>query len=270
MNMLKIVLLNLCLAFLGTSITQAQETVDSIRNVQQSRGEIGINKGIADEAYANGDYQLAIQLYEQILETQGEAAAIYYNLGNSYYKGTNIAKAILNYERALLLAPGDADIRFNLDLAKSKTVDKITPLSEIFFITWIKSIANLLNSDVWAIIAVVFFLSFIFLICIYLFVKKLVVRKFAFFLSLLSLLLCVVSNFAASYQKGIREDKNSAIVMQPSVTIKSTPDNSGTDLFILHEGCKVEIKDNSMREWKEIRLEDGNVGWIPANAIEII
>jgi len=60
------------------------------------------------------------------------------------------------------------------------------------------------------------------------------------------------------------------IIMAPSVTVKSTPNEKGTDLFILHEGRKVMIKDNTMKEWKEIQLEDGNVGWIPSNVIEII
>ena len=58
--------------------------------------------------------------------------------------------------------------------------------------------------------------------------------------------------------------------MNPSVTVRSTPSESGTSLFILHEGRKVNVKDNSMKEWKEIHLEEGKVGWVPASAIEVI
>ena len=64
--------------------------------------------------------------------------------------------------------------------------------------------------------------------------------------------------------------RESAIIMEPSVTVRSTPSTSGTELFILHEGKKVTIKDDSMKDWKEIEIEDGNIGWLPASAIEQI
>ena len=78
----------------------------------------------AEVAYTKEDYGKAIELYEGLLKTHGESAEIYYNLGNAYYKENKIAPAILNYERALLLDPGDGDIRFNLQLARQKSVDK--------------------------------------------------------------------------------------------------------------------------------------------------
>lgn len=101
-----------------------------------------VTKAEADSAYINNDFTNAAELYESILKNKGESADIYYNLGNSYYKMNNIAKAVLNYERALLLNPGNNDIRFNLELARSKTVDKVTLPSEMFFITWIQSLIN--------------------------------------------------------------------------------------------------------------------------------
>ena len=120
----------------------------------------GQTKIQADSAYNNNDFVKATELYETILENQGESADIYYNLGNSYYKMDNIAKAILNYERALLLNPGDSDIRFNLELAQSKTVDKVIPMSEIFFVTWIKSLTNSMNEKGWAQIGIITFIFF--------------------------------------------------------------------------------------------------------------
>ena len=110
----------------------------------------GQTKAQADSAYVNNDFAGAVEMYEAILATEGESADIYYNLGNSYYKMDNIAKAILNYERALVLNPGDGDIRFNLELAQSKTVDKVTPVSEMFFVTWIKFLTNLMSEKGWA------------------------------------------------------------------------------------------------------------------------
>ena len=229
-----------------------------------------VTKAQADSAYINNDYASAVYLYENILANQGESADIYYNLGNSYYKMDNIAKAIVNYEKALVLNPGDGDIRFNLDLARSKTVDKITPLSEIFFVTWTKDLANVLTSDAWAKLAIVSFLIFIICLSVYLFNRRMGIRKVTFFSAIFFIFLSIVANCASNYQKDRILEQKQAIIMQPSITVKSTPDMSGTDLFVLHEGCKVEIKDNTMREWKEIRLEDGNVGWVPANSIEII
>ncbi len=272
MKTISIYLFSLSLMVFGILSAQAQATTDSVAHPSaQAGGAVSeASKPMADEAYATGDYQRAIALYEQILATQGEAADIYYNLGNSYYKGEQIAKAILHYERALQLAPGDDDIRFNLELARSKTVDKITPLSEVFFITWARNFTNLLSSDAWAKCGIAFFLLFIVAVSAYIFGRKTAVRKVAFFVGLLFLAICIVANISASYQKGQRLNHTEAIVMHPTVSVKSTPDKSGTDLFVLHEGCKVEIKDNTMSNWKEIRLPDGNVGWLPAESIEAI
>ena len=91
-----------------------------------------VTKKNADDEYKKGHYQQAIKDYEELLK-KGPSVELYYNLGNSYYRTDNITRAVLNYERALLLAPGDADIRFNLQMARSKTIDKITPKSEMFF-----------------------------------------------------------------------------------------------------------------------------------------
>ncbi|MGP1436815.1 MAG: tetratricopeptide repeat protein [Phocaeicola sp.] len=240
-----------------------QQTVQLAANVVPS-------KAAADSAYAKESYADAVALYEGILNTGKESADIYYNLGNSYYKMKNIAKAILNYERALLLNPGDSDIRFNLKLAQSKTVDNITPMSEVFLITWFKSLTNIVSEKGWSKIAIACFILSLILIAIYIFSKQILWKKIGFISAIVFILICILSNVFASVQKAELVGHNAAIVMSPSVTIKSTPNESGNELFILHEGTKVLIKDNTMKEWKEIKLEDGNVGWIPADAIEFI
>lgn len=224
----------------------------------------------ADSAYVRGDFATAAQLYETILNQEGESATIYYNLGNSYYKMDQIAKAVLNYERALLLNPGNGDIRFNLDLARSKTVDKVSPVSEVFFVTWIHTLINIMNERAWAYLGIVAFILMLLALSLFLFGKRVVLKKIGFIVAICLFLMTVLANVFASRQKAALMNHASAIVMEPSVTVKSTPDEGGTDLFILHEGRKVSIKDDSMKEWKEIRLEDGNVGWVPARVIEII
>jgi hypothetical protein len=95
-------------------------------------------------------------------------------------------------------------------------------------------------------------------------------RKISFSFSAFFLLLSILSFIFATTQMGNIRNRDTAIIMSPSVTVKSTPSGAGTDLFIIHEGRKVKILDSSMKEWVEIRLEDGNTGWIPVNAMEII
>ena len=191
-----------------------------------------VTKTKGDSAYIKEDYAAAIQIYEALLKN-GEASEVYYNLGNSYYKIGEIAKAVLNYERALLLQPGNSDIRANLEVARAKTIDKVEPTPEVFS-------------------------------------KQIMWKKIGFISGIIFLIITVCSNLFASQQKENLVNRNEAIVMNPSVTVRSTPSESGTSLFILHEGRKVNVKDNSMKEWKEIHLEDGKVGWVPASAIEVI
>lgn len=248
---------------------QAGEQTDSLAGASSSSSVV-LTKAVGDEAYAGGDYARAIAVYEELLATEGEAAEVYYNLGNSYFKQGQLAHAILNYERALLLDPADDDIRFNLELAQSRTVDKITPLSELFFVRWAKDFASLQSSDGWTRWGIASFLLVLGGVALYLFAGPLAVRKVGFFVTLVCVVLCVVANLSASWQKQLRQDARWAIVMSPSVTAKSTPAHSGTDLFVCHEGLKVEIKDNTMTQWKEIRLPDGNVGWVPAEAVAAV
>lgn len=107
-------------------------------------------------------------------------------------------------------------------------------------------------------------------LAIFFFTQHIKWKKIGFSAAILFLIVTVLSNLFASQQKSYLTNRNDAIILSPSVTVRSTPSESGTSLFVLHEGRKVEIKDNSMREWKEIRLEDGKVGWVPSSSIEVI
>ena len=228
-----------------------------------------VTKEQADSAYAQGHYQQAVKDYEQLLK-QGVSAELYYNLGNSYYRMDEMPRAVLNYERALLLSPGDRDIRFNLQMARSKTIDKITPESEMFFVTWYRSLVNLTSVDGWAQLALVALALAIVLALLYLFSSPVWLRKVGFFGAFGLLLLFIVANFFAYVQKQSFVARSGAIIMSPAVTIKSTPAKQGTDLFILHEGTKVEITDGTMKQWKRIRVADGKEGWLETSQIEVI
>ena len=223
----------------------------------------------AESAYAAEQYDIAIETYESLLKNYGASCEVYYNLGNAYYKTGKTAQAILNYERALLIKPGDSDIRFNLEMARQQNFDKIVPLEEFFMKKWVRSVQNLLGVDAWATIGIVGFVLFILCLTLFFFSKWMYLKKTGFYLGILLFVTVITANIFAYHQKKELENRNAAIVFTPTVTAKSSPDNSGTDLFVLHEGTKVIIR-NSVGDWKEIALEDGNIGWINKKDIVII
>lgn len=232
--------------------------------------ETTATKALADSAYAQGNYALAIDMYEAILKNSGEASEIYYNLGNAYYKENNIARSILNYERALQLNPGDEDTRFNLSLAQSKIVDKVSERYQIFFVNWLYALIGSFNINTWAVTGIVSFVLLLAALLIFFFNNSIALRKTGFSVAIAMLFVTVFANAAAYYQYNKLTDRIEAIILSPSVTAKSTPSNSGTNLFVIHEGRKVKIIDDSMNSWKEIELEDGTRGWVPVSVLERI
>ena len=228
-----------------------------------------VTKNNADTEYQKGNYQQAIRDYEEILKN-GESAEIYFNLGNAYYRTDNITKAVLNYERARLLSPGDDDINFNLQFARSKTIDKITPESEMFFITWYKSLVNFTSVDNWAKTGILCIVMALLLVLLYLFGPQLMLRKIGFFGGLAFFVIFLLSNLFAFQQKQALDNRTGAIIISPSVNIKKTPAKNSADQFVLHEGTRVDIIDKGMTDWRCIRVGDGREGWIETKAIEEI
>ena len=228
-----------------------------------------VTKNNADTEYQKGNYQQAIRDYEEILKN-GESAEIYFNLGNAYYRTDNITKAVLNYERARLLSPGDDDINFNLQFARSKTIDKITPESEMFFVTWYKSLVNFTSVDNWAKTGILCIVMALLLVLLYLFGPQLMLRKIGFFGGLAFFVIFLLSNLFAFQQKQALDNRTGAIIMTPSVNIKKTPAKNSADQFVLHEGTRVDIIDKGMTDWRCIRVGDGREGWIETKAIEEI
>jgi tetratricopeptide (TPR) repeat protein len=234
-----------------------------------AKSETTNSKVLADSAYAKENYVGAAKMYEALLKNNHNTV-LYYNLGNCYYRLDDIPRAILNFERALLLSPGNADVRHNLDLARSKTIDKVTPASEMFFITWIRQMIDWQSADGWGKTALISFVLMLLSILLYFFSAKIPLKKTGFFASCFLLLVVVLSNVFAYNQRDALIKRSGAIVMASSVSVKSTPTESGTDVFVLHEGTRVEVTDDSMQQWKEIKVADGKVGWIPVKSIERI
>lgn len=266
-----------------TAITKIEEAMKSSRN-KLGKGFVkvlvafmltvpgashAITKANADAEFRKGNYQQAIKDYEELLHA-GPTAELYYNLGNAYYRTDNITRAVLSYERALLLSPSDDDIKFNLEKARSKTIDKINPETEMFFFVWYRALVNLVSVDCWAGIAVFSILMTFVMALFYLFSGSMALRKMGFFVSIGFLFVFIISNIFAYQQKRAVHNNTGAIVTTPSVTLKSTPASNGTDKSVIHEGTRVDITDDTMRDWKCVRLADGREGWIQVSHIEKI
>lgn len=228
-----------------------------------------ITKKNADDEYKKGNYQQAIRDYEELLK-KWPSVELYYNLGNAYYRTDNITRAVLNYERALLLSPGDEDIRFNLQMARSKTIDKITPKSEMFFVTWYKSLVNFTSIDGWANTAIISIAIALLLILCYLFGKKILIRKAGFYGAIFFVVLFISSNIFAYEQRRILTRRTGAIITAASAPLKKTPVANSEYNTIIHEGSRVEIIDDTMKDWKLVELEDGREGWIQSSQMERI
>ncbi|MFP4447106.1 MAG: tetratricopeptide repeat protein [Bacteroidales bacterium] len=223
----------------------------------------------AKHYYGKGNYERSIEIYEQILEQGKESAEIYYNLGNAYYSIYQVAPAILNYERAKLRAPNDEDIQYNLNLAREQVTDKIEQIPPFFLVRWYNNFVDSLSSDGWAVLSMITFLAFLVFFSVFLYTKRYRLKKSSFGIALLALLLSVATFMFSYQQKQEVLNSNQAIVFSKKVTVRSSPSTSGTELFVLHEGTKVFIEDE-MGDWYEVRLSDGNKGWMKEEHLEII
>lgn len=222
-----------------------------------------------NELYIKNDFKQAIDVYNQLLMTNLESPEVYFNLGNAYYKTAQYTKAILNYERAKLLSPDDEDIDFNLQVANQHVVDSIQELPGIFIVRWWNSLVNSQTTDKWAVISIIAFVLFLTSAGLYFFSRIGDIRRIAFWTACFLVTCSVFSWSFAAKQKGRMVNHSFAIVMQPTVTVKSSPSEKGTNLFVVHEGLKVNITDK-LGDWLEVRLADGNKGWLLTDSIERI
>ncbi|MCT4646512.1 MAG: tetratricopeptide repeat protein [Carboxylicivirga sp.] len=222
-----------------------------------------------NQQYSDGKYQEAIDTYSAILTTGVESGDLYFNLANAYYKNGELANAILNYERAVLLKPHDKDIKYNLELAYSQTTDKIESVDEFFISKWVQDLRNKATSDTWAYIGVACFLFTMICASLFFFVNSVILKKAGFYLGIGFIIATGVTLTFSNSQKNKLMIRNHAIVFSPSLTVKSSPNTNGTEIFILHEGTKVEII-SSLGQWKEIQIADGTVGWVEESSITVI
>ena len=263
------------ICFFNFGLLQAQTETDttSVADILESTAPISASESDADVAYREKNYAESIKLYEAQVERNRtinqESAQLYYNLGNAYFRDNQIAKAIVNYERALLINPGDSDIRHNLRFAKTRIEDKIDSADNLFINKWVRSLQNLYSANTWATIGIVLFILFIVAIGIYMISLQLSMRKISFYVGIVLFFAVVITNVFAFKQKSKITNRSTAIVMSASASIYTSPDAHSQELFRLHEGAKVKIKREEGR-WIEIVIANGSVGWLQKMNVEVI
>ena len=223
----------------------------------------------AGQYYQQNEFSKAIAEYQSLADEGWVSAELFYNMGNACFKNHDIKSAILYYERAKRLAPTDEAIDFNLNLSRSLIFDKVEAVPELFLITWGKAIRDLMTVRAWSWWSIWSFVTMLALGLLFLFVRNMRVRRLALGLSMFCFVLSITAFTFGYLQKSNIERTDEAIVFAPSVTIKSSPDDSGNNLFILHEGIKVRIEDQ-IGEWCEVRIADGNKGWMRISDLRII
>ena len=241
----------------GMSAVQAAESPDSLWNA-------GVN------AYSSGQWNEAVEAWSSLLDLGIENAPLYYNLGNAWYKENDMAHAILCYERALKIDPSYSDAAYNLEFARAGIQDKIVEVPAFFLTRWVESLGHLVSSNVWVAIAFIFLVLCAGMVLMFLLARSSAASKAGFITAIVSLVLSVSAFALAGVQKADYNRADSAVVMSPVCSVRSAPSGTNAkDLFVLHEGTKVEIVDR-VGEWINIELSDGRQGWMLSSDIEII
>ena len=221
---------------------------------------------VANQLYSKAKYQEAIQKYQYVIGQGFEASELYYNLGNAYYKLGKSTYAILNYERAKKLAPNDDDIRYNLELARTQIIDNIVPLPEGGFLRWLKQLISSKSINFWGTVSIFAFYTFLFLFGLFLLSRAFHTKRFAFWFSIAAISISAITFTFGTTMKSKLVNHKSAVIIDRSVRVKSSPSETGTELFIVHEGVTVQLTDQ-LGDWVNVSLPDGNKGWVKESAI---
>ena len=220
----------------------------------------------ANAAYADGRYEEAAAMYQTLLDEQPDAT-LYYNLGNARFKQGELAQAILNYERALRLKPNYKDAQYNLAFAQSRITDNIVE-QDFFLSSWARTMRNSLSERTWWSTSIGLFICALIALLLFLLGRELWLRKTAFHVAWIALLFSLIAGLNAGSLRQRNTLRNEAIITQGVVNVKSSPDRSGTDLFTIHEGTKVTIRE-TLGEWVNVSV-GSNEGWMKAAHLERI
>ncbi len=223
----------------------------------------------ASDAYSESNYEVALDRYSEIVSRGYEAPDLYYNMGNAAFRSNRLGYAVLYYNKALKLDPAHEEAERNLAYVERYKEDQLEQVPELFIRSWIRSLVGMFSVQTWSMLAIILFGLLLFALLVYIFASRLALKKAGFFSALVALVLFLVSISAALDRNAEIVAPDQAVIVSPSVVVKSSPSVSGTDLFVLHEGTEITVTDQ-VGEWTEVHISDGRIGWVPTEAFEII
>lgn len=223
----------------------------------------------ANEAYRAGNFEEAATQYEAILKDGYRSEALYYNLANSYFRQGQQGRAVLNYERALMLDPTDVDTQHNLRVVRSRLPDDIEVLPEFFLEKWWRNISLSLSTQRWGALVLVFLWLGMAGVIMWLLDKRRQIKKIGFTLGVIFLIFSGLSFLFTSHNHQLDQDSGRAVIMQPQVAMRSAPDIESQVIRDLHEGATIRIVDK-IGDWCKVTLLNGEEGWLPQDAFEKI
>ena len=226
-------------------------------------------KAGGDAAYRSGNYKKAVEYYRKSLK-KGESSAIYYNMGNAYYRMADYPNAMLSYLKAQKLSPADKDIQHNIEITSAKTIDRIPVDTDVLFVRWYQSLVFLFPINTWAIVSIFSLAVSLLVFLIYLFVNSLMMRRISFYGSCILFIAFLFSFLFAYQQRSSLMSHDKAVVTTEAITVKSSPTQKASDVLVIHEGTVIDITDNDIPQWLGIKLSDGSHGWIPSSSVEVI
>lgn len=235
-----------------------------------------VEKG--DSSYIKKDYNKAITFYEDAIKNEGVSYELLYNLGNAYYRAGDVGKAMLNYERALLMSPNDSDILANIDFLRSNLIDKIPDNRSVISRIW-DSMLSLMSVNSWAWVSLIVFIITLVLIANYILSSNIMMRKIGFFGGIAGVFMFIFSIVIAFSSASRASNRKFAIVTDESVVLSTSPQTPveiTEEAALLHEGSKIEIldsvvtpNDSTCRIWYNVKVNN-NEAWIKANSVEKI
>ena len=220
----------------------------------------------ANAAYNSAAYDSALMLYNRVVDAGLESSTLYFNMGDVYYKMREYPMAIYCFEKSLKLDPSNEDARVNLEIANAAIVDKIEPVPQSFIARGWNNLKVCFSGNQWATISIVAFALLLLGVFLFLRASKMGIRKLGFFAGLLMLVVFAFSVIFSAQLKRESLKQDQAIIMTPTVTVKSSPNDASVDLFVLHEGSKVAIIEEA-DGWNKIKIANGSVGWLPEQAM---
>jgi|TARA_B110000116_G_C16687308_1_gene513567 tetratricopeptide (TPR) repeat protein len=222
-----------------------------------------------NEAYNDGLYEKAIDSYEKILNQKVHSVAVYFNLGNTYYRMGSIAESIFYFEMANKLSPNEKDVINNIKYAKNMSLDSIEELPKSQFAIIIEKIMNFLSINNWTNLTLFFAWLFSSLFAVYIWNRESIIKRIFFIASIMTFFLLSTSFIILHNKENIIEENNAGIVFEKQINVQSEPNFRSDILFNLNEGTKIIVLEK-LEEWLKIRIANGAEGWIENKSIKFL